>query len=153
MLSTYSWLTVYGLPVSYWRTISKVNHAKQSLAHLIKSISLRFISKRTAVSKGLTFKFLNNIPKPWTSLVAQMVKNPPAMQETWVSSLEKKMAIHSGVLAWRIPRTEEPDGLQSSGSQGVGHNWVTNTHTHSLKLCWFTFPTSHLWTYTLPHTF
>ena len=66
---------------------------------------------------------------PWNvaSLVAQMVKNLPAVQETWVCSLgqedplEKGMATHSSVLAWKIPWTEEPDGLQSMGSQGVGH--------------------------------
>ena len=60
--------------------------------------------------------------------VAQMVKNLPAMQETWVQSLgqedplEKEMAIHSGILAWRIPWTEESGGLQAMGSQRVGHN-------------------------------
>ena len=65
------------------------------------------------------------------SLVAQMVKNPPAMWETWVQSLgwedplEKGMAIHSSILAWRIPRTEEPGGLQSMGSHGVGHGSAT----------------------------
>ena len=58
-----------------------------------------------------------------TSLVAQMVKNPPAMQETQVQSLgqedalEKEMAAHSSILAWEIPRTEQPGGLQSMGSQ------------------------------------
>ena len=62
------------------------------------------------------------------SLVAQMVKNLPAMQKTWVRSLswddplEEGMAAHSSILAWRIPRTEEPGGLQSMGSQRVGHN-------------------------------
>ena len=61
----------------------------------------------------------------WASLVAQMVKNPPAMQETWVrslgqeDSLEKRMATHSSILAWRIPWTEEPGGLQSMGLQRV----------------------------------
>ena len=60
---------------------------------------------------------------PWASLVAQMVKNPPTMRETWVRSLgwedplEEGMAIHSSILAWRIPWTEEPGGLQSMGSQ------------------------------------
>ena len=44
--------------------------------------------------------------------------------------LEKEMATHSSILAWRIPRTKEPGGLQSMGSQRVGHNWATNTHTH-----------------------
>ena len=57
----------------------------------------------------------------WASLVAQMVKNLPAMRETWVQSqgwedpLEEGMATHSIILAWRIPWTEEPGGLQSTG--------------------------------------
>ena len=58
-------------------------------------------------------------------------KNPPAMQETqeirvrslgWEDSLEEGMATHSSILAWRIPWTEEPGGLQSTGSQRVGHD-------------------------------
>ena len=59
------------------------------------------------------------------ALMAQMIKNLPAMRETWVRSLgqegplEKGMATHSGILAWRIPWTEEPGGLQSMGSQRV----------------------------------
>ena len=118
----------------------------------------------------------------WASLVAQLVKNLPAMQETWVwslgwrdplkkgkathssilggefqgldspwghkesdmtewlslpqvqslgweDSLEKGMATHSSILAWRILWTEKPEGLQSMGSQTVGHDWATNTHT------------------------
>ena len=65
--------------------------------------------------------------KEWASLMAQMVKNLPATQETWVQSLgwkdplEKGMATHSSILAWRIPWTEEPGALQSVGSQRVGH--------------------------------
>ena len=60
-------------------------------------------------------------------LVAQMVKRLPTMQETWVQSLgredplEKEMATHFSILAWRIPWTKEPDRLQSMGSQRVGH--------------------------------
>ena len=63
-----------------------------------------------------------------SSLVAQSVKSLPAMQETWVQSLcredplEKKIATHSSVLTWRIPWAEEPGGLQTMGSQRVGHN-------------------------------
>ena len=55
---------------------------------------------------------------PWASLVAQTVKNLPSVQETWVRSLgwedplEEGMATHSGILAWRIPGTEGPGGLQ-----------------------------------------
>ena len=62
------------------------------------------------------------------SLVAQTVKRLPAMWETQVRSLgqedplEKEMEIHSSTLAWKIPWTEEPGGLQSMGSQRVGHN-------------------------------
>ena len=62
------------------------------------------------------------------SLVAQTVKNLPAMQETWVQSLgqkdhlEKEMATDSSILAWKIPWTEEPGGLQSVGSQRVGQD-------------------------------
>ena len=72
------------------------------------------------------------------SPVAQMVKNLPAMQETWVQSLgredslEKGMATHSSILTWRIPGTEEPGGLQSRESQRVGHDWTTNTFTQNL---------------------
>ena len=60
--------------------------------------------------------------------MAQMVKRLSAMQETWVRSLgwedplEKEMAAHSSILAWRIPRTEEPGRLQSMGSQRVEHD-------------------------------
>ena len=64
----------------------------------------------------------------WASLVAQRLKRLPPMQETWVRSLgrddplEREMATYSSILAWRIPWTEEPGGLQSMGSQRVGHN-------------------------------
>ena len=66
--------------------------------------------------------------------MAQMVKNLPAVQtgfDPWVGKirLEKRMATHSSVLAWEIRRTEEPGTLQSTGSQRVRHNWVTNTLT------------------------
>ena len=62
---------------------------------------------------------------PWASLVAQRLKRLPLMWETWVRSLgwedplEKEMAIHSNILAWRIPWTEKPSRLQSMGSQRV----------------------------------
>ena len=69
------------------------------------------------------------------SLVAQLVKNLPAMQETRVRSwgledpLEKEIASHSSILAWKISWTEEPGGLQSMGSQKVGHDWATNIYS------------------------
>ena len=66
--------------------------------------------------------------RAWASLAAQMVKSLPATQETWVQSLgpedplKKGMATHSSILAWRISWTEEPCGLQSMGSQRIGHD-------------------------------
>ena len=66
-----------------------------------------------------------------------MVKNPPAMQETQVRSLsqedplEKGMATHSSILAWRTPKTVEPGRLQSMASERVGNNGASNTFTLS----------------------
>ena len=78
--------------------------------------------------------YLQHFILSWASLVAQMVKYLPAMWETLVwtldqeYSLEKGMASHSSILAWRIPWTEGPFRLQSMGLQRVRHDWVTNTH-------------------------
>ena len=64
--------------------------------------------------------------------MAQTVKKLPAMQETWAhflgreDPLEKGMATHPSILAWRIPWTEEAGGLQSMGLQRIGHDWTTN---------------------------
>ena len=92
----------------------------------------------------LVIFWLNELA-PWASMVAQMVKNspaivvvqmvknPPAIQETQDQSLgqedplEKGMATHLNILAWRIPWTEEPGGPQSMGLQRVGRKWVTFT--------------------------
>ena len=75
--------------------------------------------------KNIVYCYFNQ-----ASLVAQTVKNMPAIAilKIWVQSLgwenplEKEMATHSSILAWRIPQTEEPGGLQSMGSQRVGHD-------------------------------
>ena len=81
--------------------------------------------------EGIGYPFQHS----WTFLVAQLVKNLPAMQETWVRSLgwedplEKGIATHSSVLAWRIPWT-----VYSMGSQRVGHDWVTFTFHAYMKL-------------------
>ena len=72
--------------------------------------------------------FPANLKSFRASLVAQTVKNLPSMQETqaqsrgWEDPLEKGMATHSSILAWRISWTDEPGGLQSMGSQRVGHD-------------------------------
>ena len=81
----------------------------------------------------------------WASLVAQLVKNLPAMQETWVRSLggedplEKEVATHSSILACRIPWTEELGRLHSMGGQRAGHgcgsNFVTYIYIYIESLC------------------
>ena len=71
----------------------------------------------------------------WASLVAQMVKNLPAMQETWVQSPcledppEEGMATHFSILTWGIPWTEKPSRLQPIGFQRAGHDWATKHST------------------------
>ena len=82
-----------------------------------------------------------------------MVKSLPSMWETQVRSLgwedpvEKGMATHSSILAWRIPCTEEPGGLQSMGLQRGGHDWVTNNtvsphHIFVEESLWQKYPTA-----------
>ena len=96
----------------------------------------------------ITFNVENNINWGWekdlifsVDLVAHISKNPLEKKETWVLSLvpedplEKGMATHSSILAWRIPWTEEPGGLQSMGSQRVVHDWMTNTFPVKLSYC------------------
>ena len=74
----------------------------------------------------------------WASLVAQLVKNPPAMRETWIQSLgwedslEKGKATQPSILAWRILWTEEACGLQSMGSQRVSQDWRDSTHAQKM---------------------
>ena len=75
---------------------------------------------------------MNSVPVSlWASLVAQLVKNPLAVWEAWVRSLgwkdplEKELATHFSIPAWRILWTEGPGGLQSTGSQRVGHTEAT----------------------------
>ena len=83
---------------------------------------------RVSLLLTLTWPFSSLPQCKGASLVAQKVKNLPAMQEARVQSLgqedplEKGMATHSSILAWRIPCTEKPGGLQSMGSQRVGHD-------------------------------
>ena len=77
-----------------------------------------------------------------SSLVAQTVKNLPAVQETWVRSLsgedplERGMATHSRILAWRIPRTEEPGGLQSMELQKSLTRFSVDFHFHLCEKRW-----------------
>ena len=73
------------------------------------------------------------------SLLAQQIKNPPAMQDSWVQSLgredtlKEEMATHTNILAWKIAWTEDPGGLQAKKSQRVRYNWATK-HTHLIPI-------------------
>ena len=104
---------------------------------------LHFSNNIRSVCVCVTFWWFLQYFKPSTgiraSLVVQRLKCLPAMRETWVRSLgpedplEKEMATHSSILAWRTPWTEEPGGLQSTGSQRVGHDWATSHTCTPLK--------------------
>ena len=125
------WAAVYGVIQSQTRLKRLSNLVNTS----IKTMRKLFWCGNWSYSYRLWTEY-----KVWSYLkyihrdfpVAQTVKNLPARQETWVSSLdwevplEKGMAIHSSILAWRIPWTEKPGGLQSMGSQRVGHHWATS---------------------------
>ena len=83
-----------------------------------------------------------SITNSQSSLVGQRVKRLPAMRETrlqslgWEDPLEKEIATHCSILAWRIPQMEEPGRLQSMGSQRVRHNWVSFIHQRNWSLPW-----------------
>ena len=117
---------------------------KQELNHLGAHILRNFstysqILSVISSSRSQVYSLEREIRVLWTSLMVQWVKNPPTMQETQVLSLgqedplEKEMATHSSILAWEIPWTEEPGGLQSKGLQRVRHDWVPKNR--SLGFC------------------
>ena len=103
-----------------------------------------FPDQRFQISPASWFLIIKNKHYPWISMMAQIVKNLPEMQETQVWSLgqedplEKGMTIYFGILAWRIPRREEPGRLQSIESQRVRHDWMTNTFTFN-EMCQMSF--------------
>ena len=150
-------------PFRNWLTqqeVSKMQEGEASFVFKTTHIThvtalLQFNNNRNKLHNKLSVRELsgNHSPSylwkyflPWNQslvpkrlVVAQMVKRLPTMQETWVQSpgqedpLEKEMATHSSILAWRIPRTEEPCGLQSIGSQRVRHDWATSLHFTSIE--------------------
>ena len=87
------------------------------------------------------------LDKPHLSLMAQCLQCWRLEVNPWVleDPLEEEMATHPSILVWRIPRTEEPGGLQSMGSQRVGHDWAIKTG-HSWRCCSaFLFFLCHFW--------
>ena len=109
--------------MTYWK-----QDARNMAVFLCLTIILYYTSLKVNCQHDHHFLYFSR-----ASLVAHMVKTLPAMQETWGRSLgqedllEKGMATHSSILAWRIPWTEKPGEPQSMGSQRVRHDWATNT--------------------------
>ena len=97
-------------------------------AHLCWALSCRTLPTGPWTHGRPAHYFETKFGLDWASLMAQMVKNLPAVQQTpvhslaWEYPLEKGMAIHTSILAWRIPWTEDSGEIQSMGSQRVGHN-------------------------------
>ena len=99
-----------------------------SLPHVQCCKPLSIVLQAHCLPRLIPWIYLS-LPLYWAFLVTQSVKNMPVMLDTWNGSLgwdvplEEGMAAHSSILAWRIPRTEEPGGLQSLGLQRVRHDW------------------------------
>ena len=139
-------------------------HCKQIIYHLSYQRSA-LSSVRSVNSCGISIIHMSKFSresKVWSirnyllsTVVAQMVKSLPAMTQVrslgWEDPLEKEMATHSSILAWRIPWMEEPGGLQSMESQRVRHNWATFTShaRHSARL--FTYIVTFNLQYSYPH--
>ena len=111
--------------------ITFLPRSKHLLISWLQSLFVVILDPKTI--KSVTVFLFSPIYLPWSSLVAQMVKNLPAMRDTWVWSmdwedpLKKEMSTHSSILSWNITWTEEPGGLHSMRLQRVGHDWATNT--------------------------
>ena len=122
-----------------------IRHTTTDNPFIINLLDLKY-KKQKCLNLDQLERLSDNSVNKWfrviyPSMLAALMalNNLPAVQKTWVQSLgwedflEKKMAIHSGILAWRISRTEKSGKLQSMGSQRVGHDWATNAFTFSSK--------------------
>ena len=114
-----------GKPLQYSCIENPMNSMKRQKDRTLKDELPRSVGTQYATGD---IRLENNSSVQFSSLVAQRLKCLPAMQETWVQSLgqedplEKEMATHSSVLAWRVPGTGEPGGLPSMGLHRVRHN-------------------------------
>ena len=120
----------------YWSGVPSPSLIYRAVSPKFTS-SIQLLKSKTIISSCLFDTFIGRSHRLFNSicpqvnrasLTAQLVKNPPAGQETsvqflgWEDPLEKEMANHSSTLAWKIPWTEKPGRLQSTGSQRAGHN-------------------------------
>ena len=134
------------LPPSWVGYRKKILQIRKPREHSKTLLTCKEIWLSSEMLRGMWKPALSNtyVPSTFTSthlswqqdsLVAQTVKNLPAMQENGVQflgqedPLEEGMTTHSSILAWEVPWTEEPGGLQSMRLQGIRHDWVTNTFT------------------------
>ena len=107
-------------------TLNQISHVPHKFTRDFNPMNGLELKSTSTPSKFKNMLTSNNIRG--ASLMAQTLKNLPAMWETWVSSpgqkdlLEKRIATDSNILAWRIPWTEEPGGIQFMGSQRDGHD-------------------------------
>ena len=137
---SYDCLSIDWISLSTYMVAILVASSKRSSRFqkaILQNYSLR-LSKNLKFPGERSILFQFEQGSNWFFLVVQMAKNLPATWETWVQSLgqddllEKRMATHSSILAWRIPWKEDPGGLQSMESQKVRQNWATNTFTFKL---------------------
>ena len=124
----------------WWWTQWDTRHPRLTLSPVLHSYSLEWVIKISYLHQKYCLRFwFGGQPRlTRASPMAQQVKNPPATQEIQEMSvwslgqedpLEEGMTTHFSILAWKIPWTEEPGGLQSMGSRRGGHDWA-NKHTH-----------------------
>ena len=133
------WAAVYGVSQSRTR-LKRLSSSRSSKSQEDRERLIVLQWYKTYLGKGLLFLVLiwfgfpklNTQSAETKSFLHSMVNYLPAVWETrvwslgWEDTLEKEMATHSSILAWKIPWTEEPGGLQSVGLQRVGHNWATS---------------------------
>ena len=137
----WGWETILGCPdhpLLFCKATKKVLCQKKFLVHCWRKASILCAASGERTDLEQKEKLLLPLGSPRdmvrASFMAQWIKNLPAVQGTQIwylggeDSLQKEMATHSSILAWKISWTEEPGGLQSMGLQKVGHNWVTNTY-------------------------
>ena len=131
------------IPWTWWLEMTKIYSVLEARSLKLKWFLLEALRQEPSQASLLAFLALQ-----WSLggfLGGSAVKNPPAMQETWVGSLgwedplEERIATHSSILAWRILCIEEPGGLQSVGLKRVWHSWSDWAHTHAQwSLLWIT---------------
>ena len=140
----------WNLPGSTVHEISQARILEWVVISFSRGISPTQGSHSSLVFPALTGRLFTTVPPGNPTYIyihmAQIVKNLPAMQETqvwslgWEDPLEKGMATHSSILSWRIPWTEEPGGLQSTGWQRIQHSWATNTFIFILHTLFSLYP-------------